>query len=69
MEPPDNVKESCPNWESVALQHLEDVSVDTISMHFIDGGKDKGQGSFTHTWDDLQNETLIGFIDSLSLMT
>ena len=45
LEPPDSVKASCPKWESVALQHLEDVSIDTISMHFIDGGKDKGQGS------------------------
>ena len=40
------MKASCPKWESVALQHLEDVSIDTISMHFIDGGKEKGQGSF-----------------------
>ena len=27
----------CTEWESLALQYLEDVSVDTISMHHIDG--------------------------------
>jgi hypothetical protein len=37
LEPPASVKEAFPNWEAVALQYLEDIQIDTISMHFIDG--------------------------------
>lgn len=37
LEPPEEIKQSCPQWQSLALQYLEDVSYDTISMHHIDG--------------------------------
>jgi len=30
-------RNGCSEWESLALQYLEDVSFDTISMHHIDG--------------------------------
>ncbi len=37
MSPPPQVKAACPGWEQMALQYLEDVSYETISMHHIDG--------------------------------
>ncbi len=37
LSPPECVRRECPGWEQVALQHLEDVSYETISMHHIDG--------------------------------
>lgn len=36
LEPPKNVAEMCPLWETLALQYLEDASFDTVSMHFLD---------------------------------
>ena len=30
-------RSDCSEWESLALQYLEDVSYDTIPMHHIDG--------------------------------
>ena len=37
IEPPEGVKRVCPHWEDLALQYLEDASLDTISMHHVEG--------------------------------
>lgn len=34
---PQEIQRTCPNWQTVAIQYLEDITIDTISMHFIDG--------------------------------
>ena len=35
--PPQDIQVKFPHWEQLAIQYLEDVSFDTVSMHFIDG--------------------------------
>ena len=37
LEAPESVRKATPEWESLALEYLEDIKIDTISMHFIDG--------------------------------
>ncbi len=37
LRPPQSVATACPGWEALALKTLEDVSVETISMHHVDG--------------------------------
>ena len=37
LEPPESVKRVCPEWNKLALEFLEDPTLDTIPMHHIDG--------------------------------
>ena len=36
LEPPPNIAELCPTWQSLAKKYLTDPSFDTISVHFME---------------------------------
>ena len=35
MKPPAKIAESCPLWQTLSIQYLEDPTFDTVSMHFL----------------------------------
>ena len=35
MKPPAKIVESCPLWQTLSIQYLEDPTFDTVSMHFL----------------------------------
>lgn len=42
LEPPDEIKARVGNWQDLALQYLEDISIDTLDLHHVDAANGGG---------------------------